>query len=169
MIVIVGGAPFSGTTIVAGTLRILGVYFGENLTDRQEDPALARLPKSDIYEILKKRERMYGVVGFKWPTAQSILRISYDSIKVIFCYRSLLKRAEKYGKRAFIDGAVEQANWAIAIGTRDFSVIDFELSQTERINKLCEFLSLRPSDEQIQNAMKFYNKERGYHVVCNSN
>lgn len=66
--VIVLGAPRGGTSAVAGILRCLGIYMGENLGHQHEDPIFKREVKTqEKVQAISERNKRYDIWGWKMP------------------------------------------------------------------------------------------------------
>jgi hypothetical protein len=68
--VVVLGAPRGGTSMVAATLRKLGVMMGETLDSQHEDRHFRReVPLEDMIATVKRRDESYDLWGWKLPNA----------------------------------------------------------------------------------------------------
>lgn len=66
--IVVLGAPRGGTSMVAATLRKLGVMMGEKLGHQHEDPLFRKdVPIEEKIETVKRRNRENDVWGWKLP------------------------------------------------------------------------------------------------------
>ena len=165
--IIVCGAARTGTSIVAGTLKALGIYMGESDNPMHEDSVLNghSIPLG-FQNIVNYRNIKYGKEwGFKNPFLHSYIRNVYhllDSPKWVFCYRKATDLSELFFQTISIQGF-----WAKFFIERGINplVIDFDLEQEERIEKLTGHLQLSPTQEHIKSAMDFYDKERGYYAI----
>ena len=172
MNIVVAGPIHSGTSIVAGTLRHLGVFMGNTFRDKgtHEDVLFAtREYKAELIAYVQQRNKDHKVWGFKWP----IMREWFNAIepflrepKYIYCHRELIPKMEKYGLDNFVESLAEASYWAAKLIGKDVLVIGFDMPQEERINAIVTHLGLTPTQEQLDSALSFYNKERGYHAVC---
>ena len=160
--IIVTGACFTGTSIVAGTLHRLGVSMGENLNTRYEDERFCDFDHRTIDAIISNR-----VGSFKHPYAYSWLGKALHLLKdakFVYCHRDVYKRhldnPEKYDECSVFAGLSQQAEWANFFLRHDIKplIIDFELSQQAKIDLLCTTFDLTPTPH----ALEFYNKQEGY-------
>jgi len=172
MNIVVAGPMHSGTSLVAGTLRHLGVFMGDTFKDvgTHEDTLFAVHEYSpELVAYIQQRNRDHATWGFKWP----MLRNWFKSIepflldpKYVYCHRDPYKKIAKYGNGCFAAYLAESSFWGTFFQKREFLVIDFDMLQQERIDALVDFLQLTPSSSQLEKALEFYNTERGYNAVC---
>ena len=160
--IIVTGACYTGTSIVAGTLHRLGVSMGENTGSRYEDARFASFDHITLHAILNN-----SVGGFKHPYAYQWLDKVIHLLKdahFIYCSRDVYKRhldnPQKYNERSIFEGLSQQAEWANFFLKHNITplIIDFELSQQAKIDLLCTTFDLTPTPH----ALEFYNKQEGY-------
>lgn len=76
---IVTGLQRSGTSLVAGLLRQVGIFMGEEINDDvNEDEAVARVlvnrDRVALKQLIADRNANYGTWGFKFPTLYEALR-----------------------------------------------------------------------------------------------
>lgn len=170
--VVVAGPIHSGTSIVAGTLRHLGVFMGDTfrVEGTHEDTLFAAYtPSPELVAYVRHRNKDHSVWGFKWP----VMRAWFNSIepflrepKYIYCHRELIPKMEKYGLANFAEALAEASYWAGKLVGKDVLVLGFDMPQEARIKAIVEYLNLTPTREQLDSALSFYNKERGYHAIC---
>ena len=68
--IIVLGAPRGGTSMVAATLRKLGVVMGEKLGHQHEDPSFRRdVPMETMIATVQERNEKHDVWGWKMPNS----------------------------------------------------------------------------------------------------
>jgi hypothetical protein len=100
--VIVLGAPRGGTSVVAGILRCLGIYMGENLGHQHEDPIFKRkVPEEEKIKTITERNKKYDIWGWKMPDTVHYIEqvISYTiNPHFIAVYRNPLEIAESSAK-----------------------------------------------------------------------
>mgnify|MGYP000084725501 CR=1 FL=1 len=156
----------SGTSVVAGTLRHLGVFMGNTFKDSSthEDVLFATeffSPRLVAY--VNQRNKDHTVWGFKWP----LMRHWFSSVEpylkdpqYIYCHR---EGALKYSESIQEARQQEIAFWQEQ--NKEQLTIDFDMSQETRIQLLVDYLQLTPTQEQLDAALEFYNKERGYHAI----
>jgi hypothetical protein len=63
------GIPRGGTTMVAGIAQRLGLYIGENLGYKLEDPDFDKKPLHHMMNAIQSRNRAMRVWGWKFPEA----------------------------------------------------------------------------------------------------
>lgn len=179
MNIVVTGPINSGTSLVAGTLRCLGVFMGDRFHGgpaKHEDALFSAIEFSpDMVGTIQQRNERFPVWGFKWPIARGWLESIYPYLrepKFIYChrdpYRRMADNPEKYGGvRHFAEYLAESSFLGRFFLKRsvDFLIIDFEMSLADRIKILIDFLGLNPSAEQLEKALEFHDKERGYHAI----
>ena len=72
--IVVLGCPRSDTSMIAGMLRCMGIYMGENIkADKHEDTDILWQPKEKIIETINKRNLEQEVWGFKDPNCAQYL------------------------------------------------------------------------------------------------
>jgi len=144
--IIVAGAPFTGTSLVAGTLKLLGVYMGEADNERHECDTFMHMQSGYIQACIREG-------GFKSPIAHLWIEKAHHYFKApkyILCRR----------------GECEiQDFWLKFLKDKNHIQVPFDTPQKERIQLLVDFLQLTPTQEQLDAALEFYNKERGYHAI----
>lgn len=67
--VLVFGVERGGTSPIAGIVRGLGIYMGDNLEQNNEDPLFVHKPVSQIKQIIRTRNSTHEVWGWKFPKA----------------------------------------------------------------------------------------------------
>lgn len=172
MNIVVAGPIHSGTSIVAGTLRHLGVFMGGTFKTplTHEDVLFAtREYKPELVAYVQQRNKAHKLWGFKWP----IMRNWFNAIepylrepKYIYCHRELVPKREQYGLNNFVESLAEASFWASKLINKDVLVIGFDMPQEKRIQQIVQHLGLTPTQAQLDAALSFYDKERGYHGIC---
>ena len=172
--IVVCGAMHSGTSLVAGSLKCLGVYMGEANNNRHEDTCFAKDAFNlDLLKIVGEREQQFDIWGFKWPYARNWFKELYPHLNkphFIYCYRSLSLKVKRRPERYVITEHLEEgAFWGKFFKEHNdpLLVVDFDSEPERLVKDLVEFLGLQPSPEQIAAALAFNNKELGYSVLTN--
>lgn len=79
--IVVLGVPRSGTSMVAGMLRSLGIFMGENVKPRtHEDLEILWRPRKEIEGVVLRRNESREVWGWKDPHAARYIREIVDSL-----------------------------------------------------------------------------------------
>lgn len=178
--IIVCGSMHSGTSLVTGSLRCLGIYMGDCYTNKHEDKLFStNCWTTELLTYVSLRNAEYSVWGWKYPAMRNWFAGLFPYLRnpvFIYCYRSHTERAklkpEKYDNRhMFCEHLEEGAYWGKFFREHQdakLQVIEFNLSPDELLETLTKFLQLTPTAEQLKNYYEFHNKDRGYHALCQS-
>jgi hypothetical protein len=80
--VIVLGPPRSGTSMISGILRLMGMYMGECNTANNEDPRFnKRNSVGSIRKLIEKNNDQRPVWGWKEPSTHTYLSSVLDSVR----------------------------------------------------------------------------------------
>lgn len=116
---VVLGSPRGGTSLIAGSLKVLGVYMGENPTEQYEDPDFkltpreAALARKRLSPVIARRNREHEFWGWKLPNNIYYIREVVGALinpVFIFVYRSPLEIARSSCKHDRRDWSKEKAN-----------------------------------------------------------
>lgn len=174
--VIVCGPPFSGSSLVAGTLRLCGVHMGDNFShpDTHQDLDFVRFSPELVAAIQRKNQKpMWGV---KSVQCSLWLEDAFPYLRnpaLVLCSRPMGDSVAKVSKYAqsvrsnLIDHLVE-TNFLLGFISKNdvpLCVVDFDTDKEELLDGLTQFLGLEISREQRENALKFNNKTLGYQSI----
>jgi len=175
--IIVCGATNTGTSLIAGTLQILGVPMGASKTDYCfEDLRFAKpfFDKSMLVAV-QDNNNNYKVWGWKFPFMRNWFEQVYPALQnpmFIYCIRDSIERAkqkpEKYNNPTmFNELAEESAFWESFFFFNKLKplVIEFGMDKGVLFNKLCSFLSIEPTKEQLELYSQFNNPNKGYSLL----
>jgi hypothetical protein len=79
--IVVFGTERGGTSPIAGIVRGLGVYMGDNLEGNNEDPLFMHKPVSRLKEVIRLRNSSHAVWGWKFPKAAQQLPLYLKSLR----------------------------------------------------------------------------------------
>jgi hypothetical protein len=169
--IIVLGTPRGGTSMVAATLRKLGVMMGEGLGHQHEDPKFRRtIPVADMLVTIAERNAAHSLWGWKLPNSvyyveellphlrnphfvaifrnpYSISRSSSERDQREYAPR-LLEVAANHTKRVSDLVGRLQAPTALA----SFEAVVKQ--PDEFVTGLAEFIGLQPTGELVQSVSK---------------
>jgi len=67
------GVPRGGTSAIAGVMRKLGIFMGENVPNNHEDPEFISKPNPHRLSMIEKRNSAHSIWGWKDPNAVNYL------------------------------------------------------------------------------------------------
>jgi len=178
--IVIMGVARGGTSMVAGTVRELGIFLGDRLGENHEDPQFLPLEVDKILEVISRRNGEHKTWGWKMPhSLQYIEQIQSDlrNPHYILVWRNTLATAisqvnrsdsninnaleyssnrlqEMIEKTKLLNGPVLLVNYEQAINHKD----DF-------IGTLAEFVGVEISDQVRENCQRFIDPETGYQQV----
>lgn len=178
--VVIMGVARGGTSMVAGTVRELGVNLGTRLGENHEDPQFLPFEVDKIREVIQRRNEEHGTWGWKMPhSLQYIEQIQGDlrNPHYILVWRNTLATAisqvnrsdttinnalqyssnrlvEMIDKLKLIEGPVLLVNYEQAINHKD----DF-------IDTLAGYLGVEVTDEVRRNCLRFIDPNTGYQQI----
>ncbi|MDQ2091949.1 sulfotransferase [Marimonas arenosa] len=164
------GLPRGGTTAVAGCIRKLGVFLGDDLPVNLEDPLFSRPAKVNA-ELVAQRNADHAVWGWKFPNAANYLdHIAKDlrNSRLICVTRDLAANGLAIASRhaGFDDlRALEtvflqtQKNYSLIMRFhRPTLLVSYEkllLKTEETVREIAGFLGTEVSEAQIEAAVEF--------------
>lgn len=193
--VVVLGAPRSGTSMVAGVLRLMGIFMGSDLDDKHEDREFAFATDSNgkpvsIYQslsrlfrlkkVINSRNKDYAFWGWKEPLSIMLLGIIAPFLRnphyivimrnPVSCALSAEHHAGRPAQRATgktLDKC-RQIMHFISRKNRPVLMVSYE-SAIKHPRQFCqalvEFLDVSIPQEQLSAAEKFIDPERGYQEI----
>lgn len=171
---IVAGPPYSGTSLIAGTLMKLGVFMGETFMEpgTYEDADFYQIKTEDIYDLIWKRNQEHNIWGFKYPLAYRYMWNAAPHFKnpyVIFAYRNVCQVNKKHPKREIFSYLKDHGFWGAFLEIHRFPtiIIDYEKSIQEPewlVTEICKFGNLNPSYESIVSATNFNTRGKSYNI-----
>ncbi len=175
--VIVCGPEFSGTSLVAGTLRILGINMGSefNPEDAHQEVLFNNGQFTDeITRTIADRNNKFKVWGAKTVGARFWLERSFAHLSnpvFLICCRSLyqcLNSGSKYsGPNTLINHAKEIAFLGEFISSHDVPVcfIDYDETPVRKLDKIIQFMGVDYYHDTYKKALRFNNGGDGYSVI----
>lgn len=177
---IVCGTPFSGTSLVAGTLRHLGVYMGAEFTHEgtHQDVELSalRTARQRLNTVRAQNQAHYSW-GFKSVDMRNWLPELLPFIRdpvFLFCSRGLADTLEnthsKYSQGTQLDltsHLAEESFWCNFFLTNavPWCALKYLAEPQALLDEIIEFTGLDASEEQKEKALEFNNPVRGYTTI----
>jgi hypothetical protein len=173
---IVMGCKRGGTSLVAGILRILGVYMGDEfIDDNHEDQEFRKKSTKEIINLIEKRNREYEIWGWKDPESIDYIHhvLPYLVNPVfILVYRDPMaiamsessRQEKKVGDSLFEAVNVIRRLTDFALFTDNTYVVSYEkaiLNPEQYVRDMSNTLGL----EYNEKAVKFINPEKGYQKI----
>ncbi len=178
--IVIMGVARGGTSMVAGTVRELGIFLGDRLGENHEDPQFLSLDVDKILEVIERRNSEHKTWGWKMPhSLQYIEEIQSDlrNPHYILVWRNTLAAAisqvnrsdttmgnaleyssnrlqEMVQKTKLLNGPVLLVNYEQAINQKE----DF-------IDTVANFVGVDVNDETRKNCLRFIDPETGYQQV----
>lgn len=176
---IVMGAPRGGTSLVAGSLRLAGVYMGDGLGNQHEDPEFRReVSLEDKLKSVKKRNEEHEVWGWKLPDSIYYVRDLMDKLInpcFIVVYRnpfSIAKSSSERDEAPFDISLLGHPNFhyrKIFEILRDYEVPTALVSYESAVNdpsvfseKILEFCNVDDDGSREKEISNFVNPKKGY-------
>lgn len=176
---IVMGAPRGGTSLVAGSLRLAGIYMGDGLGNQHEDPDFRReVPLEDKLQSVKERNEEHEVWGWKLPDSIYYIRDLIGKLInpcFIVVYRNPFSIAKSSSER---DGApfdislLGHPNFhyrQVFEILRDYdfptALVSYESAISNPVlfsEKILEFCSVIDDSSKQKEIASFVNPEKGY-------
>lgn len=168
--VIVAGTQFSGTSLVAGLLRILGIHMGNTFLpeDTHQDTDFEMEDWKSLIKVVRQRNLDHETWGVKTISIHSHIKMLHWHLRnpiVIYCDRSLsdtlLHSRSKYRHSAEHDWLAHfrvQQNWSeyLTVHAVPVCVIPFGIEHGDLLLQLQEFLRIDATPEQLQAAEEFH-------------
>ena len=176
---IVAGAPHTGTSLVAGTLHILGIPMGKEFRTPQtyEDIDFSQtFSLSQLADSVYKKNQDHPKWGFKYPYSSNYIWALAQTLTnphVIITYRDYNSYEEKYkSKRLQIQYFKQYGVWGafLEMFQIPFIVTDYQRSISNPeylINTLSDFCELSPSSKTVEKALRFNTKGTSYSMDAN--
>lgn len=173
---IVAGSPYSGTSLIAGTLHVLGVPMGEKWRKdgTYEDVEFIKNVKDEksMYDIIWARNQKFDKWGFKYPLAWKYIWTLTPSIKnphIIYAYRNVVNWQKKHPTSSVFRHLKTQGFWGAYLEVYRFPTlfIDYDeaISNPQKLVKeLVKFCKLSPTKAQLERAINFNTKGTGYNT-----
>lgn len=176
---IVLGAPRGGTSLMAGLLRIFGIYMGENLGHQHEDRVFRReTPLEEKLAAIAERNATYDVWGWKMPNTIHYIGDVLKHVRnphFIVVYRNPLAIAKSSAERDGRPFTMQLLNVPINHYTKmnrflmdDDNPVAFSSFESADQDKhrllfgLVDFLGVQPTRQQLDAAFEFCDPKRGY-------
>lgn len=167
--VIVCGTEFSGSSLVAGALRILDVYMGDVFypADTHQDIDFSKFEfDKSLLTAINQRNKEYNVWGFKWLALSEWLDQVLSSLRnpiFIYCHRDIPSTLNRKTKPYLHEPVVEFANHVkessylsdfLAGNYVPLMVVD-HASKQNIFTELAEFTRCELSKEKRKQLLKF--------------
>ncbi|MCP4748085.1 MAG: hypothetical protein GY874_18405 [Desulfobacteraceae bacterium] len=182
---IVLGAPRGGTSMIAGLLRLFGIYMGNKLGHQHEDPQFRKETTLDTkIDQIEKNNKSHKKWGWKLPnTIYYYEDIKNHIINPVFVviYRNPLSIAMSSADRDNRDFRFKLAEVPINHYRKMHNLIsnnpdvpsvmisyDEAIRQNKKKNFLinfAKFLNLSFTEKVMKDAIEFINPEKGYKVI----
>lgn len=179
--VVVFGLERGGTSPVAGIIRALGVFMGQDLDNNNEDPAFVHRPVSKIVAEIGKRNEQHGTWGWKFPKAVQELPlyirhlrhphfvlVSRDPVAVALGNRKWNGAAMQRNLRFSLSeaAAYNSLNMGFVLAAHaPAAVVSFEKflnDPGDTVDMLVEFLGLPEPPGELKNQILAYVTGSGY-------
>ncbi len=165
------GVSRGGTSAVAGVMKRLGVYIGEDLPNNYEDPDFVGKPPPKMKETIAARNAAFPVWGWKFPSAANYLEnLMGDLVNphLIIVHRDLVatmkahlrwhKRTQQFSVHEIL--LQQQRNWFLAerwqVPTALVSYEKAILTPKMFVNEMATFLGMpRPNKEAMAEMIAF--------------
>lgn len=178
---IVAGSPRTGTSLIAGTLHILGIPMGESWVKEgtYEDIDFAKSEKftNEICDTIWKRNQSSEKWGFKWPLAWKYMWIIASQLKqpkVIYTYRNIVSLQNKRPDISIFRHMKTLGFWGSFLEIHRYPVIFIDYDEaisndpSVLVDKLCEFCELKPTKSVRKKAIDFNTKGKEYNTKIKS-
>lgn len=177
--VIVLGSSRGGTSMVAGTLRLLGLDLGKDLGKEHEDPEFLTHDLDSMIATVRRRNDERLIWGWKVPDSIAFLDDLLPHLRnplFVVITRNILGVAESWRKRdglPVVDGLVQASNRYERISyfcrrhraAYPMLFLSFEKATTDpqaMVDELAAFVGLEPSGDQRAAIDEFVDRSRGY-------
>ena len=183
--IVVLGAPRGGTSMLSGTLHELGVFMGENIGHQKEDPRFhSRTSIEEKRRAVAENNAVYDVWGWKLPnTIYYFDELREELINPVFLsiYRNPMEIAMSSAHRDSteltdhllrvpIDHYRKMHSMLAKHGDIPWAACSFdEVARNKArrpkirlIRDLISLLDLKPTQDQIDAALKFIDYDKGY-------
>lgn len=179
--VIVVGPSRSGTSMVSGLVKLLGVYMGEQTNRTHEDKRFLRnVPIDEKLNTIKKRNEQYSSWGWKMPAAKSYITDLYPHLRnpyfvvsvrnpINICLSKNNRTGDPELHKIFNSSLKYYSNIVSTINDFGCPLLlanyDLGLVEPEKYTQsLSEFLSISPSAAQKQEMLNFMSN-KDYTVI----
>jgi len=178
--IVVMGVARGGTSMVAGTVRELGIFLGDRLGENHEDPQFLPFDVDKIREVISRRNDEHKTWGWKMPHSLQYIEQVQTELRnphFILVWRNTLATAisqvnrsdsdignaleyssnrlqEMIEKTKLLNGPVLLVNYEQAINQKD----DF-------VDTLADFVGVDVDDETRANCIRFIDPKTGYQQV----
>ncbi|ESR25308.1 hypothetical protein [Lutibaculum baratangense] len=175
---VVLGAPRGGTSMIAGSLRLAGIFMGEGLGGQHEDPAFKREAVEDKLAAIADRNRRFHTWGWKLPRTVHF----FDEIKhalvnphLIVVYRNTLAVARSSARRDRRPLDLHLIKVATRHYSKVFDIIDGNDMPTAIVayeaavaqprlyaERLVKYCGVEPTGEMLEEISAFVGGKPGY-------
>ncbi|NVJ97121.1 MAG: sulfotransferase [Alphaproteobacteria bacterium] len=178
--VVITGAARGGTSMVAGTVRELGINLGARLGENHEDPQFLPKDLDHIRSIVAKRNEDLDTWGWKMPHSLAYLdEIEADlrNPHIILVWRNVLATALSQVNRsgATIDNALAYSQARLQEMIEQLAkfkspvlLVNYEQAvrdPEEFVNTLAEYLDVQVTADMKKNCLRFIDPKKGYQQV----
>lgn len=171
--VIVLGPPRSGTSMISGTLRLMGVYMGEANSKNHEDPKFnaKKNELNNIITTIKKNNENHELWGWKEPSTymylKNITNLLDNPLYIVSCRNPFDSALSKIARTSTGDfnkiyqGVSKQYTKTLSIiDNLDSSCLYINYSDAVRepdlfVAKLAELLDISVSEDLMQEIVTF--------------
>ena len=174
--IIVCGTEFSGTSLVAGTLRILGIPMGSTFypeDSHQDIEFCSPYCDDNMLRAIHTRNTLFKVWGFKYVGLSMYIDKAikhFTNPVFIYCHRSLLSTLETQSKyrssdEELIFNHIKESNQLMKTIHQvkpPWMVIEHAMDANQILTELIEFTHLIPPQKVRNTALAFNNRAASY-------
>ena len=178
--VVIIGAPRGGTSMVAGTVRELGINLGQRLGENHEDPKFLKKDLDHIRDAIALRNEQNETWGWKMPHSTEYIDEIEEDLRnphVIMVWRNTLATSISQVNRSgsdihtalqFSTNRVQDMVDKVAKLSCPVLLVDYDRATVYKedfIDALAEFVGAEMNDEMRQNCLRFIDPSVGYQQV----
>lgn len=178
--IVIMGVARGGTSMVAGTVRELGIFLGERLGENHEDPQFLTFDVDKIREVIARRNNGYKTWGWKMPHSLQYIEEVQSELRnphFILVWRNTLAAAISQVNRSdsSIDNALEYSGNRLQemisktkLLNGPVLLVNYEQAinfKNDFVDTLAEFLGVDVNEETRENCLRFIDPKAGYQQV----
>lgn len=181
--VVIMGAPRGGTSMVAGTVRELGINLGKRLGENHEDPRFLTTERAKLLKVIGERNEQNDDWGWKMPHSIDYIDEIEDELRnphFILVWRNVLATAISQVNRSDTDlnnalqFSMERQGTMVEKAEKlkgPIMFVDYDRAISNKqdfVDAVSGYLGVDLTDEIRRNCMRFIDPSVGYQQVSST-
>lgn len=181
--VVIMGAPRGGTSMVAGTVRELGINLGKRLGENHEDPRFLTRERDKLLKVIGERNEQNDDWGWKMPHSIDYIDEIEGELRnphFILVWRNVLATAISQVNRSDTDlhnalqFSMERQHTMVEKAAKlngPILFVDYDRAISHKqdfVDTVSSYLNVELTDEIRRNCMRFIDPSVGYQQVSST-